>query len=83
MNQDTTRGSTQASPGTALTSREMLERLCKLDRELAHFIELLMQLEEAHPEVAYCLEYLLCIPEKQRHTAQVGAKCATLAWSAK
>ena len=71
MNEEKTPGSTDALPGTTLTYKEMLARLYTIDKELAHFIELLLQLEETNPEVAYCLEYLLCISEKQRRNAQV------------
>ncbi|HEX6555511.1 MAG TPA: hypothetical protein VF026_22310 [Ktedonobacteraceae bacterium] len=71
MKEEKTQDSTDSLPGTSLAYKEMLARLYTIDKELAHFIELLLQLEETNPEVAYCLEYLLCISEKQHRTAQV------------
>ena len=71
MNEEKTPGSTGALPGTGLTYKEMLARLYRIDQQMAHFIELLLHLEETNPDVAYCLEYLLCLPEKQRRTAQI------------
>lgn len=71
MNEEKSQGSTEALSGTAPTYKEILARLYEIDKELAHFVDLLFQLEETNPEVAYCLEYLLCISEKQRRTAQV------------
>jgi hypothetical protein len=56
-----------ASDGTVAS---LLARLYKIDAVLAHFLEIILSLQETQPDLAYCLEYLLFANEGQRKTAQ-------------
>lgn len=52
------------------TCADLLARLYKIDAVLAHFLEIILSLQEIQPDLAYCLEYLLFANEGQRKTAQ-------------